>query len=94
MVSREEWAHSNSIQPLPNGDVLVNWRQNNLIAVIDRQTGKLTFEWMGFELGHQHDFQFLEIGNYMVFVDTVPGRGRSGSKVLEFGLQSKIVIWK
>ena len=94
MVSREEWAHTNSIQPLPNGDVMVSWCHNNLIAVIDRQTGKLKFEWSGFELGHQHDFQFLENGNYMVFVNVAPVRGPGGSKVLEFDPKTKETIWE
>ena len=67
MAPRSEWAHANSLQPLPNGDVLVSWRHNNLIAVVDRKSGHFSFEWMGKELGHQHDFQKLESGNFLVF---------------------------
>lgn len=94
MASRAEWSHPNSIQPLPNGDVLVSWRHNNLIAVIDRQTGNFKFEWIGTELGHQHDFQFLENGNYMVFVNLTPGLGGRGSKVLEFDPGTKEAVWE
>ena len=95
MAPRSAWAHPNSIQPLPNGDVLVSWRHNNLIAVIDRQTGQFSFEWMGVELGHQHDFQKLKNGNYMVFCNVPPGRGPGqGSKVLEFDPQTKATVWE
>ncbi len=93
-VGRREWAHPNAIMPLPNGDVMVSWRQNNLIAVIDRQSGKFKFEWMGVELGHQHDFQRLDNGNYMVFCNAAPARGASGSKVLEFDPQTKETVWE
>ena len=95
MAPRMEWGHSNLIQPMANGDVLVSWRHNNLIAVIDRQTGKFSFEWMGTELGHQHDFQRLENGNYMVFCNLPPGRGGGqGSKVLEFDPRTKEPVWE
>ena len=95
MAPREQWAHPNSIQPLENGEILVSWRHNNLIAVIDRQTGQFNFEWMGVELGHQHDFQKLENGNYMVFCNVGAGRGgQQGSKVLEFDRETKETIWE
>ncbi len=94
MAPQNEWAHANSIQPLENGDVLVSWRHNNLIAVIDRQTGQFSFEWMGSELGHQHDFQMLENGNYMVFCNQVPGGIGQGSKVLEFDPVTKEPVWE
>ena len=95
MSTRKEWAHPNSIYVQKNGDIMVSWRETNLIGVIDRNSGKLNFEWMDYELGHQHDFQQLENGNYMVFVNVAPfnGYGIPGSKVIEFNPSTKEIIW-
>lgn len=90
---RREWAHANSIMLLSNGDVMLSCRHNNLIAVIDRKTGQFKFSWCGAELGYQHDFQVLENGNYMVFINQVPGPGM-GSKVIEFNPATKEIIWE
>lgn len=92
---RNQWAHPNSIQPLGNDEILVSWRHNNLIAAINRQSGQFNFEWCSTELGHQHDFQQLENGNYMVFCNLPPGRGSGqGSKVLEFNPKTKDPVWE
>jgi hypothetical protein len=93
MSGRREWAHANSIMPLKNGDVMVSWRHNNLIAVIDRQTGQFNFEWCDNALGFQHDFQILDNGNYMVFVNQKPGAPGGGSQVLEFDPKTKDTVW-
>ena len=96
MVPRHEWAHANSIFVQKNGDVMVSWRHNNLIGVIDRNSGKLNFEWMNYDLGHQHNFQQLENGNYMVFVNIAPFDGMQipGSKILEFEPSTKETVWE
>jgi len=94
MSGRREWAHANSIKPLPNGDLMVSWRHNNLIAIISKKTGKFNFEWCGPELGHQHDFQILENGNYMVFNNLALGPPGNGSRVLEFDPKTKETIWE
>ncbi|HIB21293.1 MAG TPA: hypothetical protein EYO32_07200 [Rhodospirillales bacterium] len=96
MANRKEWAHPNSIFVQKNGDVMVSWRENNLIGVIDRNSGELKFEWMDYDLGHQHNFQQLENGNYMVFINVAPfsGEGIPGSKVLEFNPSTKETIWE
>jgi hypothetical protein len=94
MSGRKEWAHANSIKPLPNGDVMVSWRHNNLIAVINRKTGKFNFEWSDSELGFQHDFQALENGNYMVFINQSSGPPGAGSRVLEFDPKTRATVWE
>lgn len=93
MSGRVEWAHPNSIMMTPEGDVMVSWRHANLIAVIDKKTNQFKFEWSGLELGFQHDFQVLENGNYMVFINQDLGPG-SGSRVLEFDPKTKETVWE
>jgi hypothetical protein len=94
MSGRREWAHPNSLMPLSTGNIMVSWRHNNLIAVINKETGKFDFEWCGSELGHPHDFQVLENGNYMVFINQTRTPGGGGSKVLEFDPKTKQSVWE
>ena len=90
LCSPVEWAHPNSIWPLENGDILVSWRHNHLIAVIDRNSKKLKWEWCDPILGHQHDFQALDNGNYMVFANGVHAPAPNNhSRVIEFILRLK-----
>ena len=90
-----EWAHPNSIWPLENGDVLVSWRHNHLIAVIDRNSKKLKWEWCDPILGHQHAFQVLDNGNYMVFANGVHAPASNNhSRVIEFDPKTKEILWE
>ena len=95
LCSRVEWAHPNSIWPLENGDVLVSWRHNHLIAVIDRNSKKLKWEWCDPILGHQHNFQARDNGNYMVFANGVHAPASyNHSPVIEFDPKTKETIWE
>ena len=38
ICARVEFSHANAIVPLDNGDLLVNFRYNHLMAIIDRET--------------------------------------------------------
>ena len=98
---RFEFAHANAVCPTLDGDVMVSWRDNHLIAVIDRETKKLKWEMCDAELGHQHDFQCLENGNYLVFANgdhafgpDLPRGGPPGSRVLEIAPASKEIVWQ
>ena len=43
ICARVEFSHANAIVPLDNGDLLVNFRYNHLMAIIDRETK--AFKW-------------------------------------------------
>jgi len=93
---RVEWAHPNALQPLENGDVLVSWRHNHLIAHIDRKTGKFKWEMCDAKLGHQHDFQMLDNGNYMVYANGSHAIGgpANSSAVLEIDAKTSETVWE
>lgn len=95
---RNEFAHGNTVTVTASGDVMASWRHNHLIAVIDRQTKKFKWEMCDMSrLGHQHDFQELENGNYMVFAnrDHTDVHGpRTGSRVLEIDPATKETVWE
>jgi len=93
--TRSAWAHPNSIVPLENGDVMVSWRHNHLIAVIDRQTGKFKWEWRDENWGHQHDFHLLENGNYMLFANGAYAPAPNNhSRVVELNPETREIVWQ
>ena len=82
----KEFAHANSIFPLPNGDYLISFRHNHLIATIDRKTKKFSWEMCDWVLGHQHDVQMLDDGKILVFANGAhaPWHGpEEGSRLFE-----------
>lgn len=64
---RKEWTHMNTCHLLPNGDILTVFCSLHTIAIIDRKSGKLKWEWGHEHLGHPHDATMLENGNILVF---------------------------
>lgn len=95
---RNEYAHGNTVSFNRDGDILVSWRHIHLVAVIDRVTKKFKWEMNDMALfGHQHDFQELDNGNYLLFAnrDHTDLHGPFvGSAVLEIDPASKDVVWE
>ena len=83
---RREWAHANTIFPLENGDYMISFRQNHLIATIDRNTKRFSWEMCDWILGHQHDVQMLDNGHVLVFANGAHGPYHGpteGSRIFE-----------
>ena len=95
---RNEFAHANSVSYTSSDDIMVSWRHNHLVAVIDRATKKFKWEICDMALfGHQHDFQELDNGNYMLFAnrDHTDKHGpQTGSAILEIDPASKDIVWE
>ena len=97
LCHRNEFAHANTVTFTQDDDIMVSWRHNHLIAVIDRQTKKFKWEMQDMTFGHQHDFQQLENGNYMLFAngDHTDVHGpRTGSAILEIDPATKETVWE
>ena len=96
LARRCEFGHANTIAPLVNGDYLISYRDLDLLVVVDRTTGKVKWEYYNPELGGQHDANFLENGNILVFANgfNVPGAMPIGSQVWEINPDTKEIEWK
>ena len=97
LVHRNEFAHANTVCPLPNGDVIVNWRLNGLMAIIDRETRKFKWELMEPAFGQQHDVQMLEGGNLLFFANGTVGMDEGplcGSRVIELDPATNEIQWE
>lgn len=95
---RNEYAHANTVTFDHNGDIMVSWRHTHHVAVIDKATKG--FKWDMCDMaafGHQHDFQELENGNYLLFAngDHTDKHGpQTGSSILEIDPATKEIVWQ
>ncbi|MBT5031152.1 MAG: aryl sulfotransferase [Proteobacteria bacterium] len=97
MCPRHEWCHANSITQLNNGDVLINFRYNHLMAIIDRKTKEFKWHLCDYAYGQQHSVYMMENGNIMFFANgaNVLGVGpEAGSRVIELNPESKQAVWQ
>ncbi|MAF50168.1 MAG: aryl-sulfate sulfotransferase [Rhodospirillales bacterium] len=92
-ANRREYAHPNTIQPLADGNILVCYRHTDVLAIIDRATGKYSWERHDADWGGPHDAQILENGNMMVFANRGGQRPR-GSKIIEFDMKTGDTVWE
>jgi hypothetical protein len=92
---RTEWTHCNSIDELPNGDILVSFRLIDTIAIVDRASGLFTFKWGPRQLGHPHDATVLPNGNVLVFDNGWHQYGvLDSSRVIEVEPATGNVLWQ
>jgi hypothetical protein len=95
---RFTWSYINSNSVLPNGDILVSFRQINTIAIIDKSTGKFKWRWGPGKLGHQHAPTLLDNGNILVFDNGTHCQNLEAhiicSKVVEINPRTNEIEWE
>lgn len=64
---RDDWTHLNSCFELPDGDILLSFRNISTVCIIDKSTGNIKWQWGPGEIAHQHDATMLEDGNILLF---------------------------
>jgi hypothetical protein len=95
-VHRNEYAHANTVSPCPNGDVIVNWRYNNTMAMIDYESKKIKWSLRDISYGQHHDVQMLENGNILFFAngaDVHIHGPETGSQVVEVDPATNEEVW-
>jgi hypothetical protein len=65
--ARDEWTHGNSVDQLPNGDLLISFRNIDTVAIVDRASGNVRWELRAPAIAQQHNAQVLENGNVLIF---------------------------
>ena len=91
---RHEFAHANTAFVQPDGNIMISWRQLDVIAEIDRQSGKMLWDWEERRWGGQHDCRLLENGNITLFANGTELPGPAFSRVLELDPQSRETVWE
>jgi hypothetical protein len=95
--SRSEWTHANGIAELPDGNMLVSFRNISTIVRINRRSGAIDWKMGPPPLSGQHAPTPLPNGNILVF-DNGPFRADTGvqpfSRALEIDPRTNAVVWK
>jgi hypothetical protein len=92
---RDEWTHANTVDELPDGDILVSFRNISTIAIIERRTGNIRWRLGSEVLAQQHYPNLLPSGNILVF-DNGAHRVNNPftfSRVLEIDPATKQIVW-
>lgn len=96
-VARMEYAHANTIFPCQNGDFIINWRYNNTMLRVDRETKEVIWFLNDTSYGQHHDVQQLDNGNILFFANgaDVHFRGpETGSAVIEIDPVDNSEVWR
>jgi len=88
--ARDEWTHGNSVDQLPNGDLLISLRNVDTVAIVDRASGGVTWELRAPAVAQQHNARVLENGNVLIFDNGVHRANGSVpySKVIEIDVDA------
>jgi hypothetical protein len=92
---REEWTHANSVFEMPDGNLILSFRNTSSVVIIDRTTGMVIWRLGAPPLSGQHAPYLLENGNILLF-DNGPFRldsSRPFSRVLEIDVATKEIVW-
>jgi len=92
---RDTWTHANAVSELHDGNILASFMKINTIAIIDKKTGNINWQWGSGELGHQHCPTMLDNGSILVFDNMMHPNGIAWgfSRCIEVSPQSSSVLW-
>jgi hypothetical protein len=93
---REEWSHGNAVVELPDGNLMVSFRNISTIIIIDRRTDEIIWKLGAPPLAAQHAPMLLPNGNILIF-DNGPHRLDETwpySRVIEVDPATKQIVWK
>jgi hypothetical protein len=93
---RTLWAHGNSLQELPDGDILASFRPTSTVARISRKTGKILWKLGPPMVAGQHAPTLLANGNVLIFDNGVHRLDDSMpySRVIEVDPATNQIVWK
>lgn len=82
--SRNEWGHANSVDQMPDGNLLISFRNINTVMIIDRDTGDVAWQLGPPLLAQQHHASPLGDSRVMIY--------DNGAHRLENGLPFSRVV--
>jgi hypothetical protein len=94
--SRDEWMHANGVSEMPDGNILLSFRNISTVVMINRRTGEIYWKLGAPPLSGQHAPYILENGHVLLF-DNGPHRLDESlpfSRVLEIHPATKNIVWK
>lgn len=97
LCGRHEWLHINSLDVLPNGDVMISCHTQSKLLVICKKTKRVKWESSKeIRLAHQHACTMLENGNILVFDNGLHRKNNliSCTRLLEIDQETNTVEWE
>jgi hypothetical protein len=94
--TRQEWSHGNAVVELPDGNLMVSFRNISTVITIERRTGNIIWKLGAPPLSGQHAPTPLPNGNLLIF-DNGPHRLDDTwphSRVIEVDPATKEIVWK
>ncbi len=94
--TREEWTHGNSVEQMPDGNILISFRNINTVAIIERSTGDVIWRLGPPVLAQQHHPSCLDNGNILIFDNGAHRLDMSVpySSVIEVDPKTSEVVWE
>ena len=96
VAAKAEWTHGNSLFELPDGNLLLSYRNISTVVKIDRRSGRVVWKLGIPPLSGQHALVALANGNILLF-DNGPTRLDETfpySRVLEINPATNEIVWK
>ena len=93
---RDEWTHANGVSEMPDGNLLLSFRNISTVIMIERRTGEIFWKLGAPPLAGQHAPYLLPNGHILLF-DNGPHRLDSSfpfSRALEIEPATKEAVWK
>ena len=94
--NRDAWPLGNGLSEMPDGNILLSFRNNSTVVMINRQTGTIYWKLGAPPLSGQHAPYVLPNGHLLLF-DNGPHRLDHSfpfSRVLEIDPATKEIVWK
>jgi uncharacterized protein (UPF0248 family) len=93
---RTLWAQGNSVEELPDGDILASFRPTSTVVRIARETGKIVWKLGPPTVAGQHAPTMLGNGNVLIFDNGVHRLDDSlpYSRVIEINPATNEIVWK
>jgi hypothetical protein len=92
-ANRWSQGHTNTIQPLTDGNYLISCKVLNLIFIVDRKTNEMIWHYQNDAMGGQHDAQMLDNGNILLFANGAYASDLHFSGVWEVNPKTNEVVW-
>ncbi|HLW47207.1 MAG TPA: aryl-sulfate sulfotransferase [bacterium] len=92
---RHEWTHANTVAELPDGNIVLSFRDISTIVIVDRRSGRIVWKLGPPALAQQHAPSPLPNGNLLIFDN---GTHRIDhpvphSRVIEVDPATKEIVW-
>ena len=93
---RAEWTHGNTVAELPDGDLVVSFRNISTVAIVERRSGRLAWTLGGPPLAQQHDPRPLPNGNLTIFDNGAHRLDHPApySRVIEVDPRTSTIVWE